>query len=441
MKIVDVCRRKVAGWPYIAITLLASLASFGCYTSMYAFRKAFAAGTFSGEQYFGADYKVWLIIAQMLGYMLSKFYGIRYIAETGGGTRTMRILLLVGIAWAALLAFALVPAPYNIVFMFINGFPLGMIWGLVFGYVEGRRSTEIIAAVMSISLIFASGFVKTVARTIMDVLPVNEYWMPFCTGLLFVAPFLLFTACLAVLPAPNALDQQQRNKREPMCARERKQFMRHFLPGIIITLVIYVLLTIARDIRDNFEVEIWSDLGIRNNHIYTQTDSIISLVVLLVIGLLILVKDNLKAFTFIHFMIIAGALLLGISTVLYSRQQIGPVTWMSLAGLGLYLGYIPYNAVFFERMIATFKFKSNAGFVIYVADAAGYLGTVSALLLKEFYNGHVSWGLFFRNGAMVVAIVGGAGALLSLVYFRHKVMRHEKRVVSYADKSTNFNLL
>lgn len=420
MDILDACRRKVAGWPYIAVTILASIASFGCYTCMYAYRKSFAAGTFSHEQLLGVDYKVWLVIAQMIGYMLSKFYGIRFIAETGRGTRTKKIIVLVGVAWAALLAFALVPAPYNIICLFINGFPLGMIWGLVFGYVEGRRSTEIIAAVMSISLIFASGFVKTVARTMMSVLPVNEYWMPFCTGLLFALPFLLFTACLAVLPAPDELDQQQRTKRGPMTGAERRQFLQHFLPGIIITIIIYVLLTITRDVRDNFEVEIWADLGIRNNHIYTQTDTFISIVVLLVIGLLILVKDNLKAFTLIHLLIIAGTLLLGGSTILFSRHYIGPVAWMSLAGLGLYLSYIPYNAVFFERMIATFRYRSNAGFIIYVADAAGYLATVSVLLLKEFYSGNISWGNFFRQGVMVVSVIGGICAILSLLYFRSR---------------------
>nr|WP_255430981.1 DUF5690 family protein [Pedobacter sp. N36a] len=35
---------------------------------MYAFRKAFTAGIFDGHQYLGVDYKVWLVIAQVMGY-------------------------------------------------------------------------------------------------------------------------------------------------------------------------------------------------------------------------------------------------------------------------------------------------------------------------------------------------------------------------------------
>ncbi len=38
---------------------------------------------------------------------------------------------------------------------------------------------------------------------------------------------------------------------------------------------------------------------------------------------------------------------------------------MILVGLGLYTGYIPYNAIFFERLIAVFRMSGNVGFLIY----------------------------------------------------------------------------
>src|ERR1700743_1441446 len=192
MKTIDHLRAKVAKWPYPVISILAAISAFGAYTSMYSFRKAFAAGTFTGQQYLHVDYKVWLVIAQLLGYTLSKVYGIKFIAEIKGNTRAKSIFTLIGIAWAALLGFAVVPAPFNIIFLFLNGFPLGMIWGLVFGYLEGRKSTEFMAAVLSTSLIFGSGFVKTTGQTLIHVYNTNEYWMPFLTGALFVIPLILF---------------------------------------------------------------------------------------------------------------------------------------------------------------------------------------------------------------------------------------------------------
>lgn len=430
MRLIESLRAKVAQWPYALISVLAAVSAFGTYTSMYAFRKAFAAATFTGHEYFHIDYKVWLVIAQVIGYMSSKFYGIKFIAEVNSKTRARYILTLIGIAWAALLAFAFVPAPWNIAFLFINGFPLGLIWGLVFGYLEGRRSTEFMASVLSISLIFASGFVKTTGRTLITGFHVNEYYMPFLTGAVFVLPLLFFVGCMELIPAPTAEDKRLRSERTPMNGAERKQFVIRFLPGIILTLIVYVLLTIMRDVRDNFEVEIWASLGIKDNNIFTTTDIKISLVVLVAMSLLILVRKNLRAFSIIHLMIIAGCVLVGISTIMFSFKMIGPTLWMTCVGLGLYMGYVPYNAIFFERMIASFHYKSNVGFIMYIADSMGYLGSVSVLLVKELGRPSISWGTFFQEGVMIVAIVGGICGILSLIYFLQSAARDKKKIIA-----------
>ncbi|OKS87138.1 DUF5690 family protein [Mucilaginibacter polytrichastri] len=417
MVIKDKLSAKVARMPYALLSVMAAFSAFGAYTCMYSFRKAFTAGTFTGHQYLHIDYKVWLVIAQIIGYTLSKFYGIRFIAEVTHGNRAKSILLFIGIAWLALLAFAVVPAPYNIIFLFVNGLPLGMIWGLIFGYIEGRRSTEFMAAVMSISLIFASGFVKTVGRTLMSTFHVNEYHMPFATGAIFALPLLLFIFCLELLPPPTEEDKLLRAERVPMNGDDRKRFLIRFLPGIILSVISYIMLTVMRDIRDNFEVEIWAGMGIKTTSIYASIDSLISIIVLVILSLLILIKKNLFAFGIIHFLIIGGYILVGGGTILFNLHLIGPVAWMTMAGLGLYLGYVPYNAVFFERMIAVFKCRSNVGFVVYVADAIAYLGSVSILLVKELNGGTISWLLFFNKGAMAVAVIGGISTVLSLIYF------------------------
>jgi len=423
MKLIDQYRLKVAKWPYGLLAVMAAISSFGAYTCMYAFRKAFAAGTFTGQQYFHVDYKVWLVIAQVVGYTLSKFYGVKFISELKPGQRAKSILILIGIAWAALFFFAIIPAPYNIIFLFINGFPLGLIWGLVFGYLEGRKSTEFMAAVLSISLIFASGFVKTVARMLMGLVHVSEYSMPFITGALFVIPLLLFVFMLELMPPPTAEDVELRTKRLPMDAAERKAFLQRFLPGIILTLIIYVLLTIMRDVRDSFEVEIWNSMGVKDNTIYAKIDSVISVIVLVAMSFLILIKKNLKAFRVIHIMIIAGCVFIGVGTVLFTLNLTSPMVWMTLAGLGLYLAYVPYNAVFFERMLASFHFKGNVGFLMYLADSIGYLGSVSVLLIKELGQPNISWGIFFKNSVLGVAVVGGICATLSLLYFMRRAQK------------------
>lgn len=400
--------------------VLLALSAFGCYTSMYAYRKAFTAAMFSESAVLGVDYKVWLVIAQVLGYMLSKFYGIKFVSELGNNNRGAKLLLLIGVAWLALLGFAVIPAPYNILCMFINGLPLGMIWGIVFSYLEGRRTTEFLAAVMSVSLVFASGFIKSLAQILIVNLHVSEHWMPFCMGLLFTLPMLLFVLLLEIAPAPDARDKLLRNERAPMTHQERVQFLQKFLPGLIIVIFTYLIFSVLRDIRDNFEVEIWSDIGVSKRFIYVQTDSTIALIVLICMSLLICIKNNMKAFTSIHVMLFTGCVLIGLATYLFKQNSISNVAWMVTTGLGMYMVYIPFNAIFFERFLASFKVKGNIGFLMYVADSVGYLGSVSVLLVRELGLVDTSWGYFFQQALLFAAVVGGISVIFSLLYFRRK---------------------
>jgi hypothetical protein len=93
---------------------------------------------------------------------------------------------------------------------------------------------------------------------------------------------------------------------------------------------------------------------------------------------------------------------------------------MTLVGLGLYMVYIPFNSVFFERMIAAFRFTGNAGFLIYVADSFGYLGSVSVLLSKEIFKVQLNWVHFFSNSVMGLSVAGVIITSYSMYYFYQK---------------------
>ena len=413
-------KRRIAGLDERSVAILLAITAFLCYTSMYSFRKSFTASAFANESILGIDYKVCMVIIQMLGYLFSKFYGIKFISESKQRNRGRYLLALICVSWIGLLAFALFPRPWNVIFLFINGFPLGMVWGLVFSYLEGRRYTEIMGAVMSVSLIFASGFIKTVGRWLMSTFYVNEFWMPFFTGMLFFIPFVLCIWVLENAPGPTAQDKRLRTERVAMDASMRKHFFKVFMPGIILTIIIYTMLTILRDVRDNFEIEIWQMLHLKGAGIFAKVDGTIALIVLILIGCLIMVKDNLKAFKLIHYMIILGFLTAGISTYLFTMHWIGGLSWMLLVGLGLYMAYIPYNAIFFERMIATYRMKSNIGFVMYMADSVGYLGSFLILMNKEFLPNSVTWGAYFIQLVYLASIIGAILAIFSLVYFVRK---------------------
>ena len=401
--------------------LYAAIAVFLAYTMIFGFRKSFTVATFDGISIAGYSYKTVLVICQMLGYLLAKFYGIKYISELKRTGRGKIILTLTAFAWLCWLFFAMVPAPYNIIFLFLNGFPLGMLWGVVFSYVEGRRSTDFIGATLAVSFIFASGFVKSVGAWLMVTFGVSEFWVPFYTGLVFAMPLLLFVYLMERIPPPTADDISYKAERIPMSKEDRKNFIKEFLGGLIACVVIYCFATIFRDIRDNFGAEMWKEMGFFNQPaIFSQTETPITLIVLVLIGSMVLIKNNFTALKTAHYFILVGFILAGTCTVLFKINYISPIWWMTLVGLGLYMVYIPFNAVFFDRLIATFKYASNVGFLIYIADSFGYVGSIGVLLSKEIFKIQLNWVTFFSNSVVILSVIGSLITLFSLYYFSKK---------------------
>lgn len=414
------------------IAIAAAIVSFLTYTMVYGFRKGFTVCSFEGMQYLGISYKVWLVISQVLGYASSKFYGIRFISELKKIGRGKIILLLVGISWTGLLLFALVPAPWNIAFMFINGFPLGMIWGIIFSYVEGRRATDFIGAALSVSFIFSSGFVKTIAGLIIQKFSTSEFWLPFVTGFVFSLPLLIAVYFLEKIPPPSDMDMNDRSIREPMPADKRKEFVKMFLPGLIASIGIYVFATVFRDLRDNFMADMLKENGYgMQPALFTKTETPVTIILLLLMSSMILVRNNIRALIYTHYIIIAGFIITGMTSMLFLQGSLNTIWWLTLTGLGLYTVYIPFNCIFFERLIASFKFPGNVGFLIYVADSFGYVGSVSVLITKEVLKVKLQWTSFYSHGVVILSVLGIGGAILSLVYFAAKYKKLHRVEISH----------
>lgn len=398
--------------------------AFCLYTCVFAFRKTFSVATFEDLAYAGVSYKVWLVIFQVLGYAAAKFIGIRVIAELKANARYRGILWMSGIGGISWLFFALVPPPWNIIFLATNGFPLGMVWGMVFGYLEGRRVTEVLGAGLSVSFIFSSGLCKSIGGYLMRDWNISEMWMPFVTCCLFFVPLVGFLFLLDKVPPPSPADVESRTKRSPMNYESRLAFWKKFAPGIALFVLAYMLLTIFREFRENFSAEVWKTMGYGNSpHVFTATETPVSIFVLAVMGSLMFIRNNFRAFMVNHAIILLGMIMIGVSTALFQGGLLSAPMWMILIGVGLYLGYVPFNSIFFDRMIAAFQYVGTVGFIMYVADSFGYLGSIGVLLFREFGYKEVGWLEIFIAGGYVVSI---AGALLiggSMIYFSTKYQK------------------
>ena len=404
----------------LAFTAFASLAGFATYFCMYAFRKPFAAASFGAVAgwHYTLDFKIALVIAQVLGYATAKFIGIKVIAAMQPTYRASAILGLIGAAWVALVVFAVAPALLKVGSMFVNGLCLGMIWGLVFSYMEGRRTSEILGAVLCASFIVSSGAVKSVGLLLIQRAHVPVFWMPAAAGLVFVPVLLLSVWGLASLPPPSAADEVARVRRAPMTMPEVRAFLVEYGLGVTLLVTTYVFATALRDFRDNFAAELWTALGYANAAtVFTSTELPVAAVALIAMGVIVKVQDNVRALMVIHGMILAGLALLGGSTLAFDAGWLAPLPWMIASGAGLYVVYTPFNAMLFDRLVAVSGRVATAGFLIYVADSAGYAGSCALLLWRNFALLRVEWLAVFRYAAYTTAVVGIVLVALSMAYF------------------------
>jgi len=404
----------------VVFIIVAGLAGFSAYFSMYAFRKPFTAATFGvvpGWE-FALDYKIALVIAQAVGYALSKLIGVKVISEINPARRAVAILGLISAAWLALVGFAVIPAPWNVAFLFLNGLPLGMIWGLVFGYMEGRRTSEVLGALLCASFIVSSGVVKSVGAWMILQLHITPFWMPAATGGVFFPLLLISVWLLSQLPPPNKADEAERVKRAPMTAKERGAFIAAYAPGIVLLVAAYILLNAFRDFRDNFAAEIWTALGYgKEAGVFTASELPVAVIALAALAAVMVVRNNLRALMVIHAIVFLGFVLLGVSTLAFQAHWLAPLPWMILAGAGLYMGYTPFNAMLFDRLIAYSGRIATAGFLMYVADAAGYFGSVALLFWRNFGGFKLNWLQFFIASAYATSAIGGVLTVLAAIYF------------------------
>jgi len=419
---------RVTAWlrraPPAAFALYGGTAAFATYFAMYAYRKPFAAAAYDhvAGWPFALPFKVALVIAQVAGYALAKAIGIKVVSELAPSRRAGAIVLLIALSEVALVVFALAPAGVGVSARFANGLALGMIWGLVFGFLEGRRLTEVLGAILCASFIVSSGAVKAAGAALLLGGWAGERWMPAATGALFAPLLVAAVAALAQLPPPDAADEAARTVRVPMDAAARARFFRAYAGGLVPLILCYVLLSAFRDFRDNFAAEIWRELGFAGEAaIFAWSELPVAAIVLAAMATLVRVRDNARALFWNLAMVAAGLVVMAAATSAFHAGAMGPLAWMVTVGAGLYLAYVPFNAWRFDRLIAASGAAGTAGFLIYVADTAGYGGSVALLLLRSFAHLDLRFAALLGRVAYLTAAVGLAAVAVAAVALRRRL--------------------
>lgn len=396
------------------------IAAFGCYFCVYGFRKPFTAGTYEDQFFMGIHWKSILISSQIAGYMLSKWCGIFFVSSITWEKRAKAIILSIVIAELALLGFGFVPKPYNLIFLLLNGLPLGMIFGYIQGFLEGKKNTELFIAALGSSFILADGVSKSVGVSLLN-WGVAENWMPFAAGLIYALPFLFFVWMLTQIPRPTASEIADRAERSPMTQQDRIQLVMQLWPGIIAISLLYLFAALLRGIRSDFAPEIWHYLGYEGvPSIYSQTEIWVTVGILLINGSLVLIKKNQIAFYTSLFAIASGFMLLVIAG-LWGRDGLSSFWLIVLTGFGIYLPYLTITTSVFERMIAITRHKANIGFLMYIVDSVGYLGYNVLLIATGFIFPNWNLPQLFFSWITILGFAGLALSAASWIYFKRKL--------------------
>ncbi len=472
-----------------AFVAYAGFAAFMTYLCMYAVRKPFSALSYDGMDFFGISIndnmltlKVALGVAQVIGYFLSKVLGTKLCSEVSWEGRRLLLnkLLLAGIAARAL--FWVLPGPWKFAAMFLNGLPLGMVWGLVVGYLEGRRRSEMLLGLLSVAFILGSGITKDVGRWLVAAPPIDgisdaQYialgvgvllpllypflaswsssatltlsdgsseavlqgfglpWeaMPFVAALMFYPAFIASTWLLNLIPRPSLEDEAERTHRQPMDSRARWDFFTRFLPGLLILFISYFLLTAYRDYHDFFGQELFAELGYGDQSaIFTRTALPVALGVIAALGLLSFVHSNFWGLVLVFALMIFGMAMQVIATIGFQADVVSGMWWMIYVSLGAYLAYVPFNSVIFDRVIARTRYVGTAVYAIYLADATGYLGTIIIKLYADvFASGNGERLSFFLGFTWLNAVVSLACFVIAALYF----LRQREYQASSEDRS------
>lgn len=404
------------------------------YSLVYALRKPYTVASFEGWDFWGIDYKVAVTTIQILGYLVAKFFGIKLISELKREKRFRFFVSSAVLAEFALLLFGLLEAPYNALAMFLNGLSLGCMWGIIFSFIEGRKITDMLASLLGVSMVFSSGLAKSFGLYVINDLGIAPFWMPALIGIVAL-PLLIFMGyMLKCLPHPTDEDIQLRNERVVLDHKGRMALFRKYAPILSLLFIGNFLLLVLRDIKEDFLVNILDMKG-QSSWLFAQVDTVVTLIILGIFGLFIFFRSNIKALMCLMMLVVTGCLTMTYVSANYETLNLSPVAWLFVQSLSLYIAYLTFQTIFFDRFIACFKIKGNVGFFIAIIDFIGYVGTVSLLSIKEMFKVDLEWFALFNKMAMTVGVLGTVIFTLAglLIYRRYQMMNGKKEKQNIED--------
>lgn len=372
-----------------------------------------------------------LTIVYCVAFGLAKFPAVHVMSSAIYFRHRLQFLSTLVVLSAALctlpLAFSGGAPKTTLCGLFLGCFPSSMLYGGLVSYVEGRRSTELIIAVVHFSMVFSGSASRGTATAVLS-LGVSDCWMPAVIACVVTPLILVVLWVLDRSPPPSPADIASRTQRRAMTGQERAAFVGNFRPGLLLLLVAYSMLTAVRFLRDLFS----RDLFTAANGGVTPSSFVFAIADLpgavLAAGVLIAFVSFEDSSHALRIMILTMAAFIAVMllvTWLFSAGMVDGVIWQIMLGAGLYGTYSIACMPIYDRLVsASGHASATCTFLVFYNDMAGYAAAVVLIVWKTFGASNTSpqsildqfiWASTMLCASIAVCLIA------SYQYFKHRL--------------------
>jgi hypothetical protein len=370
------------------------------------------------EPIWGLDFKTCLTLASEIGKLVSKVLGLLVVSRISRNSRLIIIITFNVLAMLLIsLPFAFLEQIYQLVGMFLAMSMLSATFGMIVLYFEGRRLTETLATLSSISYLFGTGIAKSTGAFFLNY--VSPRFMPLTVSLTFLPISLVALVLLDQVPDPDSKDIAHRSKRSAMPLKDQANFIMKFNIGIITVMLLNLGVLLVRNFRDYFAPEIYFYALQREvpEETYLGADVFGGVIAMLSLIFIPKVRNHKIAFYLMTgFTLLGGLILLGF-TLLFHWGFVTGLPWLLSLAAGMWLIYLPINsAALWDRLFAITRLPGTGAFLIYAVDILGGIGTIVLMTWKLFFF-HGDPGDLFILITMIVGSVVCVGTIVIYGYF------------------------
>ena len=270
--------------------------------------------------------------------------------------------------------------------VFVSSFFSSWLYGAAATYLEGRRTTEVLLAVLSFFLIYAGNLSRGTAALVLQA-GCPPLLMPLAIGAVACPISIALYVAVDRAPPPSAADVATRSKRTAMTGAQRAAFLRRWGVFVAPQCAAYALLTGIRSVRDLYSQQIFAEsLGVAEAppYVFLIADLPGAICGGAVLLLLSRVPSNERAVFFNLGAQAASAVLLLSSTILFALKGLPGLAWQLAAGTGIFVPYLVMQTPIFERLLAVAQSEGTLSFLIFLSDGIGYVVSITLLLYRDF---------------------------------------------------------